>query len=341
MVVEQDGALAPCVAVAIPTFRRPVDIARLLAALPAVIDCALRSGSCRSVDVIVIDNDPDGSAESAVSSARVPARYVRERRRGLAAVRNRALDEARPADILVFIDDDETPAAESWLQRLLETQRQARATVVAGPVRTVVDGGLDPWIVAGGFYARTHRSALTSLDPITSAASNNLLLVLADVERAGVRFDDRFGTSGGEDSLFTTQLHAAGATMVWCAGALVLDHLLPERQTRAHALARSRGMEAASVRVALVQSDGVPARRARIRARAVLIASVWMVVGAFRRVGARITGSLGSDARGARSIARGLGAWDGAFGRRRALYGNDPALRETAAPMTRDREGTA
>lgn len=330
----------PRVVIAIPTYRRPHDLARLLSTLPPVIERA--RGLCARVDVLVIDND--GGAAEIVDAASMPVRYTREERRGLAAVRNRALDEAADADVLVFIDDDETPAEESWLERLLAVQQSSGAGVVAGPVRTVVPGGLDPWIVAGGFYARVHRQGLRTLDPIGSAASNNLLLRLADVRRVGARFDERFGRSGGEDSLFTAQLRAAGVSMLWCADAAVLDHLPVDRRTREYALARSRGMEAAGTRVAAVLAGPSRARRAYVRARAAAIGSARIVVGSARRVIGRLTGSIRSDARGARDVARGLGAWDGAAGRSRLLYGDDTGSIESRGgteSTSSERQGAA
>lgn len=336
---ETATAASPRVIVAIPTFRRPADLARLLAALPPVIERAQRRGLCGQVEVLVVDNDVDATARTIASAASLPVRYVQEGRRGLAAVRNRALDEARRADILVFIDDDETPAEESWLENLLTTRSQANAAVVAGPVRTVVQGALDPWIVAGGFYARAHRSGLRSLDPIGSAASNNLMLVMSEIERVGVRFDDRFGASGGEDSLFTSQLSSAGLVMVWCAEAPVLDHLLPERQTRAYALRRSRNMAAVGVSVAVALHGDTLARRVLIRTRALVVGAVRILSGLARRVGSRVTGSIRADARGARDVARGVGSWEGAVGTYRHVYGSEQEARTTALRTPSERKG--
>ncbi len=320
------------VMIAVPTLRRPRELARLLDRLPATIEAAIEQGSCARVDVVVIDNDPSGSAADVVRSASLPVRYAPEPQPGLSAVRNRALDESACHDMLVFIDDDETPAAEGWLARLLDTQRVTGAGVVAGPVRTVIEGEWDPWIVAGGFYARAHRSGLQTRDRIAGAATNNLLLDVAAVRRAGVRFDSRFGATGGEDSFFTAQLGAAGVEMVWCADANEQDHLLSSRQTRAHALVRSRGMAAAGVRVSLALAEGAPARRARVRARGLCAALTRIAVGSARGLGARVSGSTRLDAIGARDIARGVGQLEGVIGRNRPLYGLDgggaPAVRE-------------
>ncbi len=85
-----------------------------------------------AIRVLVIDNDPAGSGEAVVSALDSDAvRYVHEPRPGIAAARNRALDEAASYDLLIFIDDDEWPNP-TWLQSLLEvmTGRRARPSLV-------------------------------------------------------------------------------------------------------------------------------------------------------------------------------------------------------------------
>lgn len=313
---ENEVSLALC----IPTFRRQRDLARLLDALPAVIDAARADGLLGEVAVIVVDNDSTASAEQTARSSAMAVRYVVEPERGVVAVRNRALDEANGHDIVVFIDDDETPADAHWLAHLLAARRDFEATVVAGPVRTVAEESLDPWIIAGGFFARAHRSGLITGHRITRAATNNLLLDLRFVEESGIRFDPRFGRTGGEDSLFTSQLHAAGAHMVWCAEAVVLDHLPVERRTRAHAVDRARGMANAGVRVALALADS-PAERAVVRARALAAGSLRWIGGVARGAAGAVTRSDALGATGARERARGRGGFSGAWNRTRDLYG--------------------
>ena len=137
--------------IAIPTFRRPQDLKR---AVRGVLEQAGElvgglstearepegdaagaadgdGGADRGVsdvEVLVIDNDAQGTGREAAlaaaadagvpvrSSAETPEgpgvvglRYVVEERPGVAAVRNRALDETGGRDLLVFIDDDEEP----------------------------------------------------------------------------------------------------------------------------------------------------------------------------------------------------------------------------------------
>lgn len=311
---------APSVAICIPTFRRAADLTRLLAALPAVIKAARSSGYLGEAVVIVIDNDEGESAREIVQAAGLSVRYVVERERGVVAVRNRALDEAAGQDLAVFIDDDETPADVRWLEFLLMTQDEFGAAAVAGPVRTVTEDPLDSWIVAGGFFARTHRAGLATGSLISRAATNNLLLDLRVVEKLGVRFDPRFGRTGGEDSLFTSQLHAGGARMVWSADAEVLDHLPVDRRTRSHAIERTTGMANAGVHVALALADS-RARRFIVRAKALAAGVVWWVSGAMRGIAGRVRSSERMRAIGAKERARARGAISGAGNRTTDLYG--------------------
>lgn len=308
------------VAICIPTFRRPVELARLIEMLPAVIDTARSEGRLGEVEIIVVDNDAEQSARDAVRETGVTVRYVVERDRGVVAVRNRALDEAAGHEVAVFIDDDETPEDAGWLARLLEARERFDAVVVAGPVRTVTDEPLDPWIVAGGFFARAHRAGLPTGSPIARAATNNLLLDLKYVEDAGIRFDSRFGRSGGEDSLFTSQLHARGARMVWCAEAAVLDHLPVERRTRAHALERTQGMANAGVRVGLALATS-PSRRFVVRAKAVVAGCIHWTVGAIQGILGLIVRNERLHATGAKARARARGSLTGAGNRRLEIYG--------------------
>ncbi len=317
------------VLVAIPTFRRPVDLQRLLGVIGDSLDAALQSAECTRADVLVVDNDPAGTAAAMViARADATIRAVVEPGRGLATVRNRALREANDYDVMVFIDDDETPAVSDWLVRLLRTMRTTNANLVAGPVQTVVDGEMDPWIEAGGFYARAHRRHLVTGDEISSAATNNLLLDLNAVRRAGVTFDERFGASGGEDSLFTGQLKDRDLKLVWCADALVYDHLLPSRQNRRFAVSRVRSMASTGVRVALVRSGRSTAARVRIRARFIASGCAHLLRGGAMRTYGRVVRSLRWDARGAGEMARGVGEFLGSLGAvTRTYVSTDPTRR--------------
>ena len=199
------------VTVAVPTYRRPDD---LRAVLPLLLAQAREAGGRYTADVLVVDNDPEGTGAAVVHElAADDLRYVAEPTPGIAAVRNRAIDEAAGSTLLAFIDDDERPAA-GWLAALLRTWSATGAAGVVGRVRAeYVAGELDPWIAAGGFFA---RRSLPTGSAVTVAATSNLLLDLGQVRDLGVRFDPALGAGGGEDTLFTRSLARSGGRLVWC-----------------------------------------------------------------------------------------------------------------------------
>lgn len=294
------------VTVAIPTYRRPDDLRALL---PLVLEQAREvSGTGRyAVDVLVVDNDPEGSGVAADSVPGV--RYVAEPTPGIAAVRNRALDEAAGARLLAFIDDDERPAA-GWLGRLLETWEASGAAAVSGRVLAEYAAELDPWIRAGEFFVR--RSMPTGAT-IHVAATNNLLLDLNQVRRLGGRFDPALGLGGGEDTLFSRGLARAGGRMVWCDESAVVDQVPAERMTRAWVLTRAWSHGNGTVLTELRLTPGLPAR--------IALRVAWVVRGLLRVGGGAtrwgwgvLSRSLRHQARGLRAVCRGAGMIGGACG---------------------------
>jgi hypothetical protein len=297
------------ISVAVPTFHR---VDRLRALLPLVLEQAraLTSAGRFTADVLVVDNDPAGSAAAVTAELDVPGlRYVCEPTPGIAAVRNRALDEAAGSRLLAFIDDDERPEP-GWLAELVGTWAATGAAGVAGRVRVQHDPDLDPWIVAGGFFARRRLPTGTR---VPAAPTSNLLLDLALVRAAGVRFDTSLGLGSGEDTLFTRSLTLAGHPLVWCDESVVVDPVPADRQTRRWVLVRAWSHGNATVAGAVRLARG-PAGRLLARAR-------WGLGGALRAAagGARwgwggLTGSLRHRARGLRLVCRGTGMVCGAVG---------------------------
>lgn len=297
------------VTVAMLTFHRPDDLAE---ALPRLLEqCAEVTDVATDVEIVVVDNDPAGSGAAVVSGMRTPrTRCVVETRPGIANARNRALEECADRDVLVFIDDDERPH-EGWLRHLLEVYRSTGADVVSGPVVSAFPGPMDPWVAAGAFF---RRRRLRTGSPITVAATNNLLLDLAVVRGAGLRFDPRFGLCGvGEDTLLTLSLARRGARLVWCDEAVVTDVVPAGRMSRAWVLRRalSMGSVASITHVAL---HPTATGRAAARIAAVLRGTVRCVVGGGRAGLGVVLRSAQHEARGLRTLVRGAGMIVGAAG---------------------------
>ncbi|SEL20491.1 Glycosyltransferase, GT2 family [Blastococcus sp. DSM 46786] len=307
------------VAVAVLTFRRPGD---LEAVLPHLVRQAgeLRSREC-AVEVLVVDNDAGGSARQTVRPwASDGVRYVVEPVPGIAAARNRALAEAHGADLLVFIDDDERPH-DGWLGLLLDTWRSTGAQAVAGAVVSELPGEMDAWAGAGDFL---RRRRLRTGTPIDVAATNNLLLDLSFVRRHGLLFDERFGLSGGSDTLFTRRLVAEGGLLVWCDEAVVTDQVPADRLTREWVLRRAFRSGNTAVRVDVVLAAG-PGARTVARARAAARGSARLAGGGVRWAMSSLARADHSAARGLRTAARGAGMLAAVAGMVYREYRRDPA----------------
>lgn len=314
--------------VAVATFRRPLTLARALEEVVAQAEAL--PGDVR---VLVVDNDPDASAREHVTG-HWPGRveYRHEPRPGLAAVRNRALDESAASDVLVFVDDDELPR-DGWLAHLVEAWSRWGCAAVAGPALKRLEEPVDPWVRASGFFAP--RAARTTGAVVPGAATNNLLLDLRVLRRLGLRFDERFGTSGGEDTMLTRSLAARGETVRWCAEAVVDDPVPADRATRTWVLRRSYRTGTTWSRVHLALLTSVPGR-ARARLALVARGTALLALGGAQALAGRVTGSLGRRARGEVRAASGWGVLAGVAGRTYGEYARTGAAegsrRSSASP---------
>lgn len=221
----------PTLVVAIATYRRPHALQRLLALLPAQL--ADVHDLCDPW-VLVVDNDPDGSARRVVCGG---ITYTAQPVPGIAATRNAALAAARDSDLLAFIDDDEVPRP-GWLRalvRMWSDHTAAGVVAVAGPVRPRYEIEPRAWIADGPFHTSPdfdHGSERTH------AATGNLLLDMGFVRDQALKFDD-LGTRGGEDTRFTRELGKRGGRILWCCEAVADEIVPPGRSTTRWVVTRS------------------------------------------------------------------------------------------------------
>ncbi|GGU06867.1 glycosyltransferase family 2 protein [Nocardioides albus] len=285
------------------TYRRTEGVADTVGMLRAQLDLVPDAG------LLIVDNDVQPSASSAVAEAAmgdVRVRYVHEPTPGIAAARNRALEEAGSEAVVIFIDDDEHPS-EKWLPTLIACWQETGAAAVVGPVVSAFTAEPDPWITAGGFFVRLRHPTGTV---VTTAATNNLLL---DMRQVGpLRFDLGFGLAGGSDTVFTRTLSAAGGRIVWCDEAPVHDLVPSERATREWVRARASRIGNSDARVQVHLAS--PGRRPVARLRASGRGLVRVLGGSARVVLGGLVGSSTHHARGTRTMLRGLGMLRGAWG---------------------------
>lgn len=307
---------APAIAVTVLTYRRNDLLKRLLPALAPQVFALQMAG--HPIWIQVVDNDPDGGARSVVdrSNTGVTVRYAHEATPGLSAARNRALDEARDARLLVFIDDDETPG-EGWLDSLLHTwERHQGAAAVSGPVVSSPAHELDAWTRGTGLFDRARGRTGSKRVGI---ATNNLLLDLDKVRAAGVRFDERFGLTGGEDSRFGADLRHAGLYGIWCDEAEVYETVPADRLEREWVSNRLTRFGESWVSARLVDMPESQARK--FRAKTAVKGVLDIVQGTVKQRLAQDLEQPTREGRAAAQIAGGKGLLNGVRGINRQEYG--------------------
>jgi len=304
------------------TYRRPIELSE---ALPELVRHVEAVPGC---ELLVVDNDTERSARDVVSPwlHDHPVRYAHEPRPGIAAARNRGLDEAAESDVVVFIDDDERPVS-GWLEELLRTFERERCFGVAGPVVSVFAAEPDEWIRAGRFFDRLRHPTGSSLEVV---ATNNLLIDARKARAWDLRFDEAFGLTGGSDTVFALEARRRGARFVWCEEAVVDDVVPASRATRQWVLRRAFRMGNTGSRARVHVARG-SLERTRVRLICAGRGLVRVLGGAAGAGLGMATGSLTRRARGVRTLVRGAGMLCGAFGHVYAEYARPvPAAKQEA-----------
>jgi succinoglycan biosynthesis protein ExoM len=232
---DRNGAdSVPRITVCVCTFKRPVLLAKLVQHLESQ-----HTGGRFTYDVVIVDNDGAGSAESIVRdlAASSPLRigYFIEPQENISLARNKAVAHAR-GDYVAFIDDDEIPTAE-WLSQLYETLIQSQADAVLGPVLPRFEHEPPPWVIKGRFFDRPRHKTGHSVD-WPEARTGNVLLSRRTLADLNPPFRPQFG-SGGEDVDFFRRAAENGARIVWCDEAAVSELVPPYRCTRRFLIGRA------------------------------------------------------------------------------------------------------
>ena len=219
--------------VVIPSYRRPEDLARAIDSVLAQEDIA------SSFEILVVDNDPEGSAKPVVQAKaandRALIRYVHEKRPGISHARNTGVAEAAGC-YLAFLDDDEE-ADPHWLAYFLDALERFAADAVVGPVLPRFPDGAAIDAYRRRVYTRDARMP-TGTRLLRWNIGNSIF------DRARCFVDDepflpRLGRTGGEDTVFLRQLTRRGRTMVWCGEAIAWERVPVDRLDADYLLRRA------------------------------------------------------------------------------------------------------
>lgn len=247
----------PSISICICTYRRPYWLRQTLESLRS------NTQSLDLTEVIVVDNDPEGTAADVVKDfmfgSNTRLYYHNETTKNISVARNRTIKEAK-GKWLAMIDDDEF-ASENWLANLLRSAERYNADVIFGPVLPLFEEGTPAWIINGKFFDRRRHPTGTRVD-WHDARTGNALIKSSLLACIPGPFLESFGSTGGEDSALFRRIQAKQAHMIWCDEAIVYEHVPPERATRKWLLARSFRTGQIWARVELDSTDGMRVSKA-------------------------------------------------------------------------------
>lgn len=225
------------IAVCIATYNRPVGLKRLLESLRTQ---DFVQNEMPDWKIIVVENDASAPNLDFIRELRegfpVPIVYEVQPKRGIASVRNLAVELAQGADHVAFIDDDEV-ASENWLDELLRVMQTYKADMVCGPVLPLFETTPEPWIIKGRFFERDRHSTGTEID---YGRTGNVLISSNWFSSFDKPFNENLNLTGGEDTLFFYQIHERGAKFVWADDAIVHEFVPPQRATKEFIIRRAK-----------------------------------------------------------------------------------------------------
>jgi glycosyltransferase involved in cell wall biosynthesis len=224
------------VSIVISTYRRNAMLRDSLLSL-----CELIKPDGVALEVLVIDNDPEGGARETTRqfvdqcSGSFELTYFHETRAGVSHARNRGIDESQ-GEIIAFLDDD-VLVAPQWLTALLGCFNRTGADAVGGRTLVHWDGepeaavrSCEQQFVAIDFGEQDHALQRSQIPGGGNAAFRR------GVFDDGLRFPLAMSRVGntlvcGEDSELFRHLQFQGRSIWYCAAAVIYHRTGGERLT--------------------------------------------------------------------------------------------------------------
>ena len=214
--------------IGIPTYKRPVMLKRLIV---SIADCLIDKSLINELNVIVVDNDIDRSAEDTVNELKerfhgiYKLNYINYPVKGLSNVRNEIFNRAIEfnPDYIGCIDDDEY-ATSDWLNELFKTIIKVKSEIVLGPVIPVFESETRSEIS----YWFKYRD-LQDCQSVNFFWTGNFMISTDFLVKSGIKFDERFNFTGSEDSYFGVTALRAGANICWASNAVAFETIPAKR----------------------------------------------------------------------------------------------------------------
>ena len=179
------------------------------------------------IEIIVADNDIEGSArqtvEKAAKNSTVKIHYFIEEKRGLSFARNKLLKEAvnLGATHIAIIDDDDI-ADENWLINLVDMyNNHPEASIISGPEYAVFDAEYPKFLTQNNIFAQTTTKKKGEIRPTSS--THNSFFPTSIMTEENIWFDPSFVFMGGEDGDFFSKAQTAGYVIAFNPDAIVRE----------------------------------------------------------------------------------------------------------------------
>ena len=207
------------VTIGIITYKRPLWLKRLL------LELMKQKAEGFSFSILVVDNANDAETQQVVrsfSQNNIEISYFVESNRGIVSARNRVVSECSKTDAhyLAFIDDDEWPENDLWLQRLFVVAENENVDIVTSHVISVNEEMSKNWATEILYPKNT----LTERERVKVFYTNNVLLSTSMLSKMSPCFDERFAMTGASDYHFSLKCQLAGYECVY-AHSPVLEEL--------------------------------------------------------------------------------------------------------------------
>lgn len=246
MVGEDANPVAPSLAVYVCTHRRNDHLARTIDSIVASARHAEHGGR---VGVVVVDDNPDGSARVVVDEFDGTARgsgldlgihYRHSGAQNISRARNIGIAAAMElADWVGMVDDDEV-VERRWVDELFSVADRVGADAVTGPVAVDYADDAPHWLRAQGIGRLFEAPRSADGAAVDHASTGNSMISTAWLTAHPThRFRDDLGTSGGEDMVFYRAAIAAGLRAHYALRAGARELAPPERSTFGYVVRRS------------------------------------------------------------------------------------------------------
>lgn len=191
-----------------------------------------------SIELIIANNSgaaANSKISESISASEIP-RYcpitlIDSPQNNIATGRNILLNASRYR-LIAFLDDDEYPCAD-WLIHLVAIMKKCNAAVVAGPVPVIFHASAPRWVHHVDLHNVNGRS---NAHPIENTGTGNVLLNMQVIGE--LRFDEKFGKSGGSDTDFFLRVRANGGVIYWASEAIAYEDIPESRSTASYLIHR-------------------------------------------------------------------------------------------------------